>query len=159
MKVKITRDWCLKMALLEGDSEIGAGLVAIDPIFEGNAMAPAASDDPSIAFGRFVRFMRRNHGLSIEKLADDAAVDVAELVSIEDDARHKPEVRTGYQLANFFKVPRPNLMQLAGLTVQNNNRLNDEAARFAARSDPVVALTDEERAALEAFVAVLSEQS
>jgi hypothetical protein len=50
-------------------------------------------------------------------------------------------------------------MQLAGLTVQNNNRLNDEAARFAARSDPVVALTDEERAALEAFVAVLSEQS
>jgi transcriptional regulator with XRE-family HTH domain len=158
MKVEITGDWCLKMALLEGDSEIGAGLVAIDPVFEGNAMA-AAADDPSIAFGRFVRLMRRNRGLSIEKLADDAAVDVAELVSIEDDTRHKPEVRTVYQLANFFRVPRPNLMQLAGLTVQNNNRLHDEAARFAARSDPVVALTAEERAALEAFVAVLSEQS
>jgi transcriptional regulator with XRE-family HTH domain len=158
MKVEITRDWCLKMALLEGDSEIGAGLVAIDPVFEGNGMA-AAADDPSIAFGRFVRLMRRNRGLSIEKLADDAAVDVAELVSIEDDTHHKPEVRTVYQLANFFRVPRPNLMQIAGLTVQNNNRLNDEAARFAARSDPVVALTAEERAALEAFVAVLSEQS
>ena len=158
MKVEITGDWCLKMALLEGDSEIGAGLVAIDPVFKGNGMA-AAADDPSIAFGRFVRLMRRNRGLSIEKLADDAAVDVAELVSIEDDTRHKPEVRTVYQLANFFRVPRPNLMQLAGLTVQNNNRLHDEAARFAARSDPVVALTAEERAALEAFVAVLSEQS
>ncbi len=158
MKVEITRDWCLKLALLEGDSEIGAGLVAIDPVFEGNAMAITSSDDPSIAFGRFVRLMRRGRGLSIEKLADDAAVDVAELVSIEDDTHHKPEVRTVYQLANFFRVPRPNLMQLAGLTVQNNNRLNDEAARFAARSDPVVALTAEESAALEAFVAVLSEQ-
>ena len=159
MKVEITRDWCLKMALLEGDGEIGAGLVAIDPVFEGNAMATNSSDDPSIAFGRFVRLMRRNYGLSIEKLADDAAVDVVELVSIEDDTHHKPEVRTVYQLANFFKVPRPNLMQLAGLTIRHNNRLNDEAARFAARSDPVVALTEEERAALETFVAVLSEQS
>lgn len=159
MKVEITRDWCLKMALLEGDSEIGAGLLAIDPVFDGDVTATTPSDDPSIAFGRFVRLMRRNRGLSIEKLADDVAVDVAELVAIEDDTHHKPEVRTVYQLANFFQVPRPNLMQLAGLAVSNNNRLNDEAARFAARSDPVVALTAEERLALEAFVAVLSEQS
>jgi transcriptional regulator with XRE-family HTH domain len=158
MRVEITRDWCRKMAQLEGESEVGAGLLAIDPTFEGNAMAAALTDDPSIAFGRFVRLMRRNHGLSIEKLADDAAVDVAELVSIEDSTHHKPEVRTVFQLANFFKVPRPNLMQLAGLTVAHNSRLNDEAARFAARSDPVVALTVEERAALDAFVAVLSEQ-
>jgi transcriptional regulator with XRE-family HTH domain len=158
MRVEITRDWCLKMAQLEADSEIGAGLLAIDPVFVGNAIAVAPADDPSIGFGRFVRLMRRNHGLSIEKLADNAEVDVAELVSIEDSTHHKPEVRTVFQLANFFKVPRPNLMQLAGLTVAHNSRLNDEAARFAARSDPVVALTAEERAALEAFVVVLSEQ-
>jgi hypothetical protein len=69
MKLEITRDWCLKMAMLAGDSEISAGLVAIDPVFEGNAMIPAISDEPSIAFGRFVRLMRRNQGLSIEKLA------------------------------------------------------------------------------------------
>lgn len=26
-----SKDWCKKMAQLEGDSEIGAGLIAIDP--------------------------------------------------------------------------------------------------------------------------------
>lgn len=158
MRIEITREWCLKMASLEADSEIGAGLLAIDPVFVTNVVAAVPTEDASIAFGRFVRLMRRNRGLSVEKLADDAEVDVAELVSIEDSTHHKPEVRTVFQLANFFEVPRPNLMQLAGLSVANNNRLNEEAARFAARSDPVAALTAEEQAALEAFVAVLSEK-
>jgi len=90
--------------------------------------------------------------------AEAVDVDVAELVAIEDDTRHKPDVRTVYQFANFFNLPRPNLMQLAGLVVFQDNGLADEAARFAARSDPVVALTPEERAALVAFVAVLSER-
>jgi transcriptional regulator with XRE-family HTH domain len=102
--------------------------------------------------------MRRDHGLTIEKLADDVAVDIGELVAIEEDARYKPEARTVFLLANFFKVPRSGLMQLAGLTVAHNDRLADAAARFAACSDPLVLLTADERNALNAFVAVLSEQ-
>jgi hypothetical protein len=34
MQIEFTHDWCLKMASLEGDSEIGAGLLAVDPTFE-----------------------------------------------------------------------------------------------------------------------------
>ena len=101
--------------------------------------------------------MRRDRGLTVEKLADEAAVDVGELVSVEEDTRYKPEVRTVYQLANYFSVPRATLLQVAGLTLPKDSRIVEEAVRFAARSEPVEALSNEERAALETFVAVLSE--
>jgi HTH-type transcriptional regulator, competence development regulator len=158
MKFEFSKDWCLRMAEVEDNEEIGAGLIAADPAFDGETVPAESIEEASVAFGRFVRLMRRSRGLSIEKLAENVTVYIAELVAIEDDARHKPDVRTVYQLANFFDVPRPNLMQIAGLVSSQNNRLIVEAARFAARSDPVAALTPEERAALQAFVAVLSER-
>ena len=33
-RAEYDRDWCLRMAQIEGDAEIGAGLLAIDPVFE-----------------------------------------------------------------------------------------------------------------------------
>ena len=50
-------------------------------------------------------------------------------------------------------------MQVAGLTTPKNDNLIQEAVRFAARSESVAALNQTERAALEAFVSVLSEQN
>jgi transcriptional regulator with XRE-family HTH domain len=111
-----------------------------------------------VAFGRFVRLMRRDRGMNREKLAGDADIDILELVNIEEDPYFKPEVRTVYQLSMFFDVPRANLLQIAGLTKPKDERIYEEAVRFAARSEPVSALTPEERAALEMFVAVLSEE-
>jgi transcriptional regulator with XRE-family HTH domain len=158
MKIDFTEEWCMNMAQLEGDADIGAGFLAIDPVFDGELMEQRAQDEPAVAFGRFVRLMRRSRGLSIEKLADDADVDIGELVSIEDDPHFKPEVRTVYQLSIVFDVQRANLLQIAGLTQPKNERIYEEAVRFAARSEPVVALTREEQEALETFVAVLSER-
>ena len=160
MKVEIGKEWCIRMAELEEDAEIGAGRLAIDPVFDSEAAPVEVSDEdgPNIVFGRFVRLMRRRLGLSLEKLAVAADVDMAVLVEIENDPHHKPELRTAYQLANYFGVSRPGLMQVAGLTAPKDARLFNEAVRFAARSEPTTELTSEESAALEAFVAVLSEQ-
>ncbi|MGE8941508.1 helix-turn-helix domain-containing protein [Leptospira interrogans] len=158
MKIEITKEWCLRMAQLEADAEIGAGLLAVDPVFEGDASMTETLEESNIAFGRFVHLMRRRRGLSLEKLAEDTDVEIVELVEIEEDARHKPTLRTVYLLANYFQVPQGKLQQIAGLTVPRDVRLHDEAVRFAARSETVAALTPEESAALEAFVAVLSEQ-
>ena len=157
MRIEITKDWCNRMAQLEADAEIGAGLLAIDPVF---AAAPDSASVPAeetpIAFGRFVRLMRRQCRLSVEALAEEADVEVVELVAIEDDTHHRPEIRTVYQLANYFKVPRANLLQIAGLTPIRSQELTEEAVRFAARSDPMAELTPAEKAALEAFVTALS---
>ena len=155
MRIEVTKDWCVRMAELEADEEIGVGLVAVDPVFDGESLA--RSEEPAVAFGRFVSLMRRNRGLSVEKLADEADVDVVELLSIEEVAQYKPEVRTVYQLANFFALPRATLLQVAGLTLPKDSRIIEESVRFAARSEPVEALTKEERSALETFVSVLSE--
>ena len=57
-----------------------------------------------------------------------------------------------------FDVPQRTLMQLAGLMVAKNVGFHREAVLFAARSEPFQKLTAEENSALEAFVAVLSEQ-
>ncbi|WP_316979521.1 helix-turn-helix domain-containing protein [Shumkonia mesophila] len=159
MKIEITKEWCLRMAQREADAEIGAGLFALDPVFDGETSSVIETEEePSIAFGRFVHLMRRQRGLTLEKLAEDTDVEIVELVEIEDDARHKPKLRTVYQLANYFRVPQTKLQQIAGLTVPRDSRLQEEAVRFAARSETVAALTPEENAALEAFIAVLSEQ-
>src|SRR3546814_10274253 len=33
MKTEMTKDWCIAMARLEAGAEIGAGVIAIDPVF------------------------------------------------------------------------------------------------------------------------------
>lgn len=148
------------MARLESDDEIGVGLLASELEFSGEPAAHLYSkgEEPNIAFGRLVRLMRRNHGYSIEKLAEDASIDVVELLDIEEDAHYRPDVRTIYQLANVFGLPRTNLLKIAGLIEAQNDVLYEEAVRFAARSESVAELTVQERAALEAFVAVLSKE-
>ena len=160
MKLRISKEWCIRMAQLEGDAEIGAGRLAIDPVFDGDTAPVVDRDDeePNIAFGRLINLMRRRWRVSLERLAKDADVTVTELVEIESDTRYKPALRTTYQLANYFKMPRAGFMQVAGLTALKNAHLSDEAVRFAARAEPTAELTPEENAALEAFVAVLSKQ-
>lgn len=157
MRLEQSKDWWLKRARREGDAVIGAGMLAFDPAPETRS-AGAPSEDSRIAFGKFVSLMRRKRGMSMEQLADAAEIDASELLIIEDDVHHMPEPRTVYRLAQTFEVSQRRLMQLAGLTAANDVGLRQEAVRFAARSETVQKLTPEESAALEAFVAVLSEQ-
>ena len=73
MRMDVTKDWCLRMAELEADEEIGVGLVAADPMFDGESVAQ--SEEPAVAFGRFISLMRRDRGLTVEKLADESCRD------------------------------------------------------------------------------------
>lgn len=159
MKIELTKEWCIRMAMLEGNSPIGAGSFIQNVSTESEHSPDVVhTEDPSIAFGRFVRLMRRHRRLTVEELAKESDIDISDLVEIEDDTRHKPEPRTVYQLANYFNVSKPRLMQIAGLVTTKDSRLVDEAIRFAARSDPTAKLSPEEQAALEAFVKFLSDK-
>lgn len=153
MRFERSKAWWLSRARREGDAAVGAGLLAFDPAHDERGGA----DETRIAFGRFVNLMRRRRGLSMEKLAEQAALDASELLVIEESASYVPDPRTIYQLAQIFDVPQRALMALAGLTVANDRGLREEAVRFAARSESVQKLTPEESSALEAFVAVLSQ--
>ena len=44
MKLDIEKEWCIRMAQLEGDAEIGVGRLAVDPVFDGEAVPAVAGD-------------------------------------------------------------------------------------------------------------------
>ena len=53
MKIEISKDWCVRMARHEGDTEIGAGRLAIDPVFDGERIPADVGEEegPIVAFG------------------------------------------------------------------------------------------------------------
>lgn len=157
MRIERTKEWWLAKAHREGNAEVGAGMLVHDT--EHTAEQVACVEEVRIAFGRFVKLKRRDQRLSIEKLAEQAELDLGELISIEDDIHYTPDARTVYQLALAFNVPQKRLMQLAGLAVANDPVLRQEAVRFAARSESMQKLTPEESKALENFVVTLGQQS
>ena len=158
MKLEVTKAWCLAAARREGDVEIGAGVTAFDPEptmkseAQGHAMAIEATQ---IAFGRAVQFLRRRCRWTVEKLAQDARIDLSELVAIENDPHHRPEPRAVSQLAHTFNINPKAFQQLAGNTVVRDTRVREEAARFAARAGSIDRLTSEENEALEQFITAL----
>jgi hypothetical protein len=162
MKLERTQEWWLARVDREGTHAVGAGFPARDPIEAGRPSSPGAipsgAEETRIAFGRFVNLMRRQRAMSIEQLAATADLDVGELVSIEDDLHFMPAPRTVFLLAQTFRVSQQRLMQLAGLASPKDAHFRQEAVRFAARSESVQKLTKEENAALQAFIAVLSQR-
>ena len=156
MRFERSKEWWMALARREGDAVVAAGAAALDPAPGGAADTERSAEETRIAFGKFVNLMRRRRGYSIDELADAAKLDPSELLVIENDVQYVPVPRTVFNLARFFDIPQPRLMQLAGLTVANDPTLQQEAVRFAARSEGVEKLTREESAALEAFVAILA---
>lgn len=158
MKFDISRDWCAEKGKLEAGTEIGAGVLGIDPVLSDQDGRVTVLDDSRVAFGRFVHLNRRKLKLSYESLADQADIEIAELMNIEHDAGYEPEPRTIYQLARAFRVDQKKLMALSGLTKPKNYSYIEDAVRYAARSESLEDLSDQELAALEAMVSVLSEK-
>lgn len=156
MNLERSKKWWLAKANMEGDGTVvAAGKSARDPI-------PATGVESDVlthlAFSRFVSLARRKLALTIEEFAEKADLDASEVLSIEDDIHYVARPRAVYRLAEVLDVPQPKLMQLAGLSAANDTGLGEEAVRFAARSESVERLTDEELAAFEAFIAVLSKE-
>jgi transcriptional regulator with XRE-family HTH domain len=111
-----------------------------------------------IALGVLVRQLRLKESLSIAQLSERAEVSEDELRQVEHDPHYTARPRLIFQLSEFFGVSLVKLSQMSGTTHSVNRVLYNRAVQFAAYSDDVSTLTDEERAALEAFVAMLNEQ-
>ena len=160
VSLSISKDWRIRIAEVDGDDELGEGLMAIDPAtpWESLPATPAHAQERCFAFGPFVRVMRRRLGLNIEMLAAKADVEVADLVGIEREPRHVPEVRTVYQLAGFFAVSSSKLLQVAGLVGPMDARLFNAAVRFVEGSANPAVRNNRGDTALAAFVVALSEE-
>lgn len=156
MKPKMHKEWFEARIELERDMEIGAGQWP----YSIHSSTEAVSERPvetRLAFGTLVELWRRNHGLNVEQLACRAGIDAEEVLEIEHDPRYIPEPDAVHKLAKIFEIPSRPLLELAGLVESKSPSLREEALRFAARSESVEALNRREKAALDAFVAVLAD--
>ena len=158
MTHSISTEWCHKVITLDEHVTPGAGALAARPCVEANALSLRA-EETRLAFARFVNMARRKQGLTIEKLAEDADIEIGELMSIEEDTHYEPDLRTVWSLSNIFGVSQTRLMELAGLAVPKDGHWLQSAVRFAARSAPIEELTPDEQIAFEGLIAVLSEKS
>lgn len=161
-------EWLRRMAAAEDKHpHISVGGLAADAGFlgplggevGGRAVESLPAERPTsrIAFARFLDLVRRWKTLSLEALAEQADVELSDLVEIIDD-HAQPSPRTVYQLSQVLEIPNERLMELAGL-IQPREEVAEAAVRFAARSEPTVALSKDERDALEEFVKVLVEKT
>ncbi|MDB6018057.1 MAG: hypothetical protein JWR19_2546 [Pedosphaera sp.] len=155
MKVNHSKDWYERRIALEGDVAIGAGTSPGKPASGGAYNITPI--DTRIAFGTFVGLWRRNQGWDAAKLAEQAGVYPAEILEIEHNPQSEPKASAVYKLAQVFGVSARLLLELAGLGESRTPSLREEAVRFAARSESVVALNQHEREAFEAFVSAMKE--
>jgi len=154
MRLDISKDWCLEKGRAEVDENIGAGLLGIDPIIDSDEGVEIL-DESRLALGRFVELKRRQERLTIEALAMKADVEISELLQIEHGRLLKPEVRTLYKIATVFGVDHKKLMGLSGLTRSKDMSFVEDAVKYAARSESLEDLSEEEQAALDGLIAVL----
>jgi transcriptional regulator with XRE-family HTH domain len=148
------RAWLLQAGVAEdANPSLSVGGLAVDL-----GLLPSSKMGIRTAFSRLVEYRRRNLELSVEQLAEQADVDLEEIVEIETKASVVPNVRTVYQLATALKLEPGTLMEVVGLTT-TRPQIRSAAVRFAARSESTARLSHDEQEALEEFVKVLVESS
>ena len=107
MTHSISAEWCRKMMALDEHVTPGAGALAARPYVEADALS-LRTEETRLAFARFVNMARRKQGLTIEKLAEDADIEIGELMSIEEDAHHEPDLRTVWSpVQHFWRLADP----------------------------------------------------
>ena len=111
MKIEFTKEWCMKMAALEGSLSITAGVHA-KPISADQMGSADASSNGAFAFGKLIHLLRENMRLSLEQLASKTDIDVNELRQVESDPLFSPDPRTVHYLAAFFDLSKKKLFQL-----------------------------------------------
>ncbi|MFN3509671.1 MAG: XRE family transcriptional regulator [Allorhizobium sp.] len=158
MTYGISAEWSKKMLALDEHVTPGAGALAARPHVDRDAVSLRA-EETRLVFGHFINVARRQRRMTIEKLADDADIEVGELLSIEQDPHYEPDLRTVWGLSNALNLPQPKLMELAGLAVPKEGHWLEEVTRYAARSAPIKDVTPDEQAFHDAVVAALTKKA
>lgn len=168
MEMLITPEWLRNKTKTEPDLDFDAGvptelLQSMDMFLPPNvAGADTANEKRDLkrkhAFGLMVRQLRLRESQTIAELATDASILADELEAIEQDPHYQPRPRTVVYLAKTLNIALPKMMKLSGIATVVDTELEEEALKFAAKSDGVSTLNVEERRTLNEFVKFLNEE-
>lgn len=158
MKMNNDLNWLLTKANEEDNCVISVGgLVCRLRAEEGRQEQKTPESTRRVAFARFIELYRRKMRLTIEQLAEKADVDVSQLIEIEEGECISAELRTVFNLAKVFQFPIERLMELSGLAQVRDRHLTEATIRFAARSESMSVLSQQEEEALQEYLKVLVE--
>lgn len=161
MRLNLQRGWYEGETQKEEQLEVTAGfreMRSLNEEAEAQEQVPTPQGTSQIPFSRLISLRRRDCHLTMEQLADKANVDLGELVTIEAGQCSDPQPRTVHALAEALRLPSDKLFVISGLKFSTDQKFNNQAVRFAARSEPVDKLSKEEQQALQEFVKYLSEK-
>ena len=144
-----SNEWYRKRIEQTGDLEFRTG-----PVSDVETLQRAQSA-LAVAFGVLVRLERKNKNLSVAELAHRLQVDEDEIRNIEHDKNYRARPRTIVNFARLFELPIPKVMALAGATLSYDSRFTSVVQRFAAYSDDLGRLSNDERRTLNEFVEFL----
>lgn len=171
MKLLFSNDWLRHKIATDSDTDVEAGQPLDAPIENMTSRhsrpqveSVAVLADRNIvqlrvALGILVHQLRLRDGLSVAELAKRAQVSEDELRQVEHNPHYTARPRLIFQLSTFFKVSLSTLSQMSGSTHTVERLLYNESVKYAAHSDDVSSLTQEARDLLDAYVALLNEQS
>jgi HTH-type transcriptional regulator, competence development regulator len=156
MKFNSDPEWLKRQAALEDNCFVSVGglVSAVEDLEQQSQQATTSR----AVFVNLLNLTRREHELSWEQFSQKLDVDLTELIGIANDESYKPTPRTVTKIAHFLHVPAEKLFILSGLARAHDRQFQEAALRFAARSQPVKALSSEEHEALKEFVKFLCER-
>ncbi len=162
MKLTMSREWFEREVQLEEGLDVSVGLNAPAARDVDDRAEPAVSEGIGscadlAVFGKLVNLRRRERGMTLEALAEKAAVGLDEVCAIDSGRWERAKSQTVHNLAAALALPDAKLMQLSGLVTERDYSLQDAAVHFAARAQVLEALTPGEAQALDEFVRYLSE--
>lgn len=107
-----------------------------------------------IDFAQFLQLLRRRKGYTLDELARRVGIDRTELALMER-GNSVPEPVVVDHLSNFYNIPLPQMLRVAGLVRDHDGGFAEHASRFAAQSESFDKLTRDEKKALDEFLAFL----
>lgn len=151
-----------KLADLEEGCVVTAGSLDVEAFYrkveETKARATHGREPLLGVFSRVINMARRDHGWSIEQLADKADVEPIEVFRIEEALDEAPEPRIVSALSRALKLPAGKMMQLVGHLTVLDPKVSGAAMKFAASSGSMEKLSRTEKMALHDFVQALAEE-
>lgn len=144
-------DWLAEMAAAE-EGGISVGGLAV----KFRAMERQERNPQLIDLGKLIDVRRRERGLTVEDLLQQANVSQETLTELEQGLVMPYNRDLICRLARVLDLPADKLLAVAGLSGPLNPELSSAALRFASEARPPETLSPAEQQALGRFLEVLA---
>jgi transcriptional regulator with XRE-family HTH domain len=117
------------------------------------------TDTIRFVFQEVLKGLRRERGLKVDQFSKKIDINREDVVSLERDASFSPSPLILHKLSKFYNISNRKIAYLSGAVTDIPDNIQEEASRFAAKSESFSNLTDEERKTLDEFVKFLKTEA